>query len=57
MKMAFLKRAVVAAATWAAANPVKATQIGVAVIILASTLATTRRVDGRALKRIARVFL
>jgi len=55
--MLFLKRAVVAAATWAAANPVKAAQIGVAVIILASTLATTRRVDGRALKRIARVFL
>jgi len=45
------------AVAWAAANPVKAAQLGVALAILGATLATTKRLDKRALKRAARVFL
>lgn len=55
--MFLLKRVLRAAAGWATANPVKAAQLIVAVIIVSSTLATQKRLDKRTLKRVARVFL
>ncbi len=44
------------AAGWAAANPVKAAQLAIALAILGTTLVTTKRLDRRALKRAARIF-
>lgn len=55
--MTFLGRVVRSALAWAAANPVKAAQLAVALAILGTTLATTKRVDRSALKRAVRVFL
>jgi hypothetical protein len=46
-----------AAVVWAAANPVRAAQLALALIVLGTTLATAKRVDRRALRRIARIFL
>lgn len=55
--MLVLKRAAQFALAWVAANPVKAAQLAIALAILGTTLATTKRVDRHALRRIARVFL
>jgi hypothetical protein len=52
-----IKRLVKVACGWAAANPLKAAQLGIALILLGTALVTTKRLDRRALKRAARVFL
>jgi hypothetical protein len=55
--MTFLRQAARAAVLWAAANPVKAAQLAIALAIVGSALVTTKRLDKRTLKRAARVFL
>lgn len=55
--MTMLRQVARAAVVWAAANPVKAAQLAVALAILTTTLVTTKRLDKRALKRAARVLL
>ncbi len=55
--MTRLKRFARAAVAWAAANPGKAAQLGIALAILGGTLVTTKRLDWRALKRAARILL
>ncbi len=55
--MNWLKQLAKAAVGWAAANPRKAVELAIALAILGATVVTTKRVDRRALKRVARVFL
>ena len=55
--MNWLKQLAKAAVGWAAANPRKAVKLAIALAILGATVVTTKRVDRRALKRVARVFL
>ena len=55
--MSLLRQIARAAVGWAAANPVKAAQLALALAIIGTTLVTTKRLDRRALKRAARVFL
>lgn len=54
--MILWKRAARVALVWAAANPVKAAQVAVALAILGATLVTTKRLDRQALQRAARIF-
>lgn len=51
------KQLIKATLRWAAANPRKAVELAIALTILGATLATSKRLDRRALKRVARVFL
>jgi len=55
--MNWLKRFAKAGVGWAAANPLKAAQLAIALTILGATLVTTKRLDRRALKRAVRLFL
>ncbi len=55
--MFFLKQVGRATLTWVAANPAKAAQLAIALALLGLTLATEKRLNRRALKRVARVFL
>ena len=55
--MTLLRQLARAAVVWAAANPVKAAQLAIALIIVGTTLVTTKRLDKRTLKRAARVLL
>jgi hypothetical protein len=55
--MNWLKQLARAAAGSAVANPRKALELAVALTILGATLVTTKRLNRRALKRAARVFL
>ena len=55
--MILLRRIARSALAWAAANPVKAGQLAIALVILGTTLATTKRLDRQALKRLARIFV
>jgi hypothetical protein len=55
--MTLLRQFARAAVVWAAANPVKAAQLAIALAIIGTTLVTTKRLDKRTLKRAARVFL
>ncbi len=52
-----LRQAGRAALCWAAANPLRAAQLAVALAVLGTTLYRTRRLDGAALKRALRVLL
>lgn len=56
-RMNWLKQLAKAAVGWAAANPRKAVELAIALAILGATVVTTKRLDRRALKRVARVFL
>jgi len=56
-QMNWLKRFAKAGVGWAAANPLKAAQLAIALTILGATLVTTKRLDRRALKRAVRLFL
>jgi len=55
--MTLLRQFARAAVVWAAANPVKAAQLAIALAIVGTTLVTTKRLDKRTLKRAVRVFL
>ncbi len=55
--MNWLKRLAKMGVGWAAANPLKAAELAVALTILGATLVATKRLDRRALKRAVRVFL
>jgi hypothetical protein len=55
--MQFVRHAAKAALAWAAANPVKAAQLAVAVAIIGATLVKTRQVDTATLKRAMRVLI
>ncbi len=41
---------------WAAANPAKAAELTISLVLLGATLATTRRFDRSLLRRLVRVF-
>ena len=56
-EMNLLKQLAKATVGWAAANPLKAAQLAFALTLLGATLLTTKRLDRRALKRVARIFL
>jgi hypothetical protein len=55
--MTILRCAARAVVAWAAANPVKAAQLAIALVILGTTLVQTKQLDKRALKRAVRVLL
>lgn len=55
--MTILKQLARAAVVWAAANPVKAAQLAIALAILGTTLVTAKRLDKRALRRAVRVLV
>lgn len=57
--MGLIKKAVVirvarAAFLWAAANPVKAVQVGIAVAVIGGTLIATKKLDAESLKKAAK---
>lgn len=54
--MVVLKQVVRGVALWAAANPVKAVQIAIAVGIIGVTLVQTRKLDTHTLKRAAKAL-
>ncbi len=56
-EMNLLKQLAKATVGWAAANPLKAAQLAFALTLLGATLLATKRLDRRALKRVARIFL
>ncbi|HJY85440.1 MAG TPA: hypothetical protein VKE24_01265 [Candidatus Acidoferrales bacterium] len=55
--MNLLKQLARATVGWAAANPLKAAQLAFVLTLLGATLLTTKRLDRRTLKRVARIFL
>lgn len=55
VKKAVVARVARAAFLWAAANPVKAVQLGIAVAVIGGTLIATRKLDAESLKRAARM--
>lgn len=55
--MAIVRQLARAAVVWAAANPVKAAQLAIALVIVGTTLVTTKKLDKSTLKRAARVLL
>ena len=55
--MTLLRQLARATFGWASANPVKAAQLAIALIILGTALVQNRRLDKRTLKRAASVLL
>jgi hypothetical protein len=55
--MTIVRQLARAAVVWAAANPVKAAQLAIAIAIVGTTLVTTKKLDKTTLKRAARVLL
>lgn len=54
IKKAMVVRVARAAFIWAAANPIKAVQLGIAVAVIGGTLIATKKLDAESLKRAAR---
>ncbi len=54
--MRIVKRLVRAGLGWALANPAKAAELTISLILLGATLATTKRFDRSLFRRFARVF-
>ncbi len=55
--MRILKRLLRASLGWAVANPARAAELTISLILLGATLATTRRFDRSLLRRLVRAFL
>ncbi len=55
--MRMVRHAAKAALVWAAANPVKAAQLAVAVAIIGTALVKTKQLDTQTLKRAIRILI
>ncbi len=55
--MRILKRLLRASLGWAVANPARAAELTISLILVGATLATTRRFDRSLLRRLVRAFL